>query len=219
MQLMLRTALEDKFTLTFAESLVEAERVLASGTYDLVLLDVLLPDGTGFELFERLKSTTLADVPVLFLTGQTEIDQRVKGLSLGADDYILKPFNAAELRARIAAHLRRREGGSTKQTTFTKAGFRVDTALQRVSQTAPGGGEQQLDLTRIEFKLLLHFLRNAGEIFSRAQLLKQVWGDDTHVSEHTVDTHISSLRKKIGLHNGEIKSVVKKGYCFQPAKP
>jgi len=218
MQLMLRAILEDTYTLTFAESLDEAERFVKTGNYDLILLDVILPDGSGFGLCEKLKSSgDLKNVPVIFLTGETDVDQRVKGLQLGADDYVLKPFDEAELRARVQSQLRRAESQFQGQTAFKAGKFKIDTAIQKAIVSTPGQPERDLDLTRIEFKLLVHFLKNPGRVFSRADLLKQVWGADTHVSEHTVDTHISSLRKKIGISGGEIKAIVRQGYLFASA--
>ncbi|MBX3022461.1 MAG: response regulator transcription factor [Bdellovibrionales bacterium] len=218
MQLMLCAALEDSYTITFADNISDAERFMKSVNFDLILLDVVLPDGTGFELCERMKgSAGSKNIPVIFLTGQTEVDQRVRGLKLGADDYVLKPFAQEELVARIESHLRRGEAQARTQTSFRVNGFRVDTETQKATAMMSDGSERDLDLTRIEFKLLVHFLRNLEKVFSRADLLRQVWGESTHVSEHTVDTHISSLRKKIGGSSGEIKAIVKQGYRFETA--
>jgi DNA-binding response OmpR family regulator len=127
----------------------------------------------------------------------------------------LKPFEPAELHARIDSHLRRSSRAAADSTSLRIAGLQIDIASQKAVLLGEGAVPQDLNLTRIEFKLLVLFLRNPGKIYSRAELLKQVWGEGTHVSEHTVDTHISSLRKKIGGARCQLKSIAKQGYCVE----
>lgn len=214
-QLLVRAALEDKHTITFAETIAEGERFMEAAIFDLILLDVVLPDGSGFDLCERFKAGPHKDVPILFLSAQVDVKDRVRGLNLGAEDYILKPFEAEELQARVSSHLRRSRSAQKNRSAFRAGNFLVDTTTQKVVLHAKNAEPREMDLTRIEFKLLVHFLRNPSKIFSRRDLLKHVWGEDTHVSEHTVDTHISSLRKKMAGSDCELKSVVKRGYCVE----
>lgn len=216
-QALIQSCLDDLSEVVCVSSLNEAERQLRQGPFDLLLLDVVLPDGDGFEFCERLRDRAeYAHLPLIFLTGKTQLDDRVRGLRLGGDDYIGKPFEPDELRARVEARLRRRSGDSLPSLK----GFRVDLDGQAVYfQDSAGGTEKNLELTRIEFKLLLIFMRHLDRFFSRAELLKKAWGDNTHVSDHTVDTHISSLRKKIAACPYQIKSVVKRGYRLEPLDP
>ena len=145
----------------------------------------------------------------MFLTGNAGVDQRVLGFELGADDYIVKPFEPKEFRARILAKIKRRTGKSS----FALSVFRIDLPTQKATMDT-SEGPVELTLTPIEFKLLVHFLRNEGQVFSREDLLTSVWGGTVHVSGHTVDTHISALRKKLGEYGSCFRAVVKRGYCF-----
>lgn len=219
MQLVVQAAVGSLCSLTCVTTIADAEKELAQGPYALILLDVELPDGNGFEFCKKLRGQErYGIVPIIFLTWKADVDQRVLGFSLGGDDYIVKPIEPKEFSARIEAKLKRRPQGPL-QTTFCKADFKVDLTSHRVfltSNNGVGNGEceKELNLTPIEFKLLIHFLRNEGVVLSREELLVAVWGDSVHVSAHTIDTHISSLRKKIAHTGHNLKAVVKKGYCF-----
>ncbi len=214
-QALIHSTLEGMGTIKCVGALAEAEEELRKTHFDLIILDVLLPDGDGFELCDRIRKTqSHAETPLIFLTGQSELDDKVRGLKLGGDDYIIKPFSPVELQARVLARLRRKP---SDQGQIRIEGFRVDHDTQTVFFQPPGQTEINLELTRIEFKLLLFFMKNIEQIFSRADLLQKVWGENTHVSEHTVDTHISSLRKKITMCPYQVKSVVKQGYKFELA--
>lgn len=214
-QALIQSTLESNGVIKCVGSIAEAEAELKKTHFDLIILDVLLPDGDGFELCDQIRKTqSHAETPLIFLTGQTEVDDKVRGLKLGGDDYIIKPFSPVELQARVLARLRRK---SFDQMPARIDGFRVDFDTQTVYFQPPGQNEINLELTRIEFKLLLFFIKNIEQIFSRADLLQKVWGENTHVSEHTVDTHISSLRKKITMCPYQVKSVIKQGYKFELA--
>ena len=216
-QTLIQSSLDQIAIIQCVSSIADAEKELNKNNYDLLILDVLLPDGDGFNFCQKLRNQPkFSDLPLIFLTGQTELDDKVKGLKLGGDDYIVKPFAPDELQARVQARLRRKPKDSS---TLSVDGFHIDFNAQAVffkgSQIEQ---EQNLDLTRIEFKLLVFFLRHIGKTFSRADLLQKVWGESTHVSEHTVDTHISSLRKKIVATGYQIKSVLKQGYKFESGR-
>lgn len=216
MQLVVQAAVGSLCSLTCVTTIADAQRELSMGPYALLLLDVELPDGDGFEFCRQLRAQEkFQHLPIIFLTWKSEVDNRVLGFSLGADDYIVKPIEPKEFSARIESKLKRRPQGPL-QTVFRKSDFRVDLTSHRVFlMTADKtSDESELNLTPIEFKLLVHFLRNEGVIISREELLTAVWGDSVHVSAHTIDTHISSLRKKISGTGHHLKAVVKKGYCF-----
>jgi two-component system, OmpR family, phosphate regulon response regulator PhoB len=219
MQLVVQAAVGNLCSLTCVTNIADAEKELAQGPYSLLLLDVELPDGNGFEYCKRLRDQEkFHNLPIIFLTWKSDIEQKVFGFSLGADDYIVKPIEPKEFVARVISKLNRRPKGPL-QTTFCKGDFRIDLTSHRVFLVTGEIPEKELNLTPIEFKLLVHFLRNEGVVLSREELLVAVWGDSVHVSAHTIDTHISSLRKKIAITGHSLKAVVKKGYCFSIIKP
>lgn len=164
---------------------------IRAGSPDIVILDIGLPDLNGFEVFREIRALT--QVPVIFLTARNEEIDRVTGLEMGADDYIVKPFSPRELTARVRAVLRRVQASSD----VTDAGhgpFVIDPP----SWTIEFHG-QALDLTRHEFQILNILLRSPGQIFSRDQLLDLVWDAPEHRLDRTVDTHIKNIRAKLRL--------------------
>jgi len=185
--------------------------------YQLIVLDLMLPGLDGLELCRRLRSQSIA-TPILMLTARsTELD-RVLGLELGADDYLTKPFSILELQARVKAILRRSElyAAPAAQHDGERIEFRalvIDVARRSVSIDA-----KAVELTAREFDLLLYFARHPGRVFSRGQLLDQVWGYSHTGYEHTVNSHINRLRKKIENGSGEpqyIETVWGVGYRFR----
>ena len=159
---------------------------LQRGGIDLVILDVGLPDRSGFEVCRELRAAST--VPVIFLTARNDEIDRVLGLELGADDYMAKPFSPRELVARVRARLRRHEGGEAQR----KGRFEIDATAHRIRYGGHG-----LDLTRYEHALLAELLRRPGAILSRAQLLDRAWADSLESGERTVDTHVKTLRAKL----------------------
>jgi DNA-binding response OmpR family regulator len=210
----LRTTLQHVGQLVFVSTIQQAEQAIAGENFSMVITDVNLPDGDGFSLIKKIRADRkTSDTPVFVLTGRTAVDDRVAGFALGADDYVLKPYEPSELAARVTRKLQRR-AMTGSQTSLVHGHFHADFLTQKISVLQADGTRAQLNLTPIESKLLIHFLQNDGQVFSRQALIKKIWGDSTHVSDHTVDTHISSLRKKIGESAQFIKAIVKKGYCF-----
>jgi two-component system, OmpR family, response regulator RegX3 len=159
---------------------------------DLVLLDVMLPDGSGFEVCRELRARSR--VPIIMLTARGEEADRVAGLELGADDYVVKPFSARELVARVRAVLRRTaEAGERKTEGATEVGeVRLDPA--RRSATFRG---EELELSRKEFDLLRLLIENAGSVVTRERLIDEVWDTNWFGSTKTLDVHVSGLRKKL----------------------
>jgi len=159
---------------------------------DLVVLDVGLPGIDGFEVLRRLRSTSA--VPVIMLTARTEEVDRVVGLTVGADDYVTKPFSPRELVARIAAILRRSTGmaGSMEAELLEFQGLTIDTGTREIICD-----ERQLDLSALEFDLLMALARSPRRVFTREQLMEEVWGWDYVGVDRVVDVHISSLRKEL----------------------
>jgi two-component system catabolic regulation response regulator CreB len=161
--------------------------------FELAVLDLGLPDMSGFELFSKLRQT-ISSLPILFLTARDNEVDKVAGLEMGADDYVVKPFSPREVAARIRAVLRRTgEANPSKPSSAKTMGpFLLDKAGMRVRFC-----NQPLLLTRIEFSLLSRLLEKPGHILTRQQLLDHVWADALEVSDRVVDTHIKTLRAKL----------------------
>ena len=168
--------------------------------YDLILLDIMLPEVDGFELMEYIRPL---GIPVIFLTAKDALDDRVKGVKMGAEDYIVKPFEVAELIARVEVVLRRYK---KTEDTFELNGLYVD-----ASSMVARRGDKEIPLTPKEFDLLLLFLRTPNTALYRENIYEKVWGGELEYGSKTVDLHVQRLRKKAGLEK-ELKSVSKVGY-------
>ena len=173
-----------------------AADLMEQNEYDLVLLDIMLPGPNGYELLEYLRPT---GTPVIFLTAKGTVSDRVRGLRLGADDYIVKPFDPMELLARVESVLR-----------VLKA---WDVAVDPTTHTVTKNGVP-VSLTPREYDLLMVLLHNRGVVFYRDILYERVWGTDSDLDTRTLDVHISRLRKKLGW-NGHIRTVSKVGYLLE----
>ncbi|WP_367395002.1 two-component system response regulator CreB [Cupriavidus sp. Agwp_2] len=186
---------------------------------DLVILDVGLPDANGFEVCRTLR--TFCDAPVIFLTARHEEIDRIVGLEIGADDYVVKPFSPRELAARVRAILRRaRGGGAPTAQPSGDAAFTHDKDGARLAYRG-----RWLDLTRYEYLLLALLVAHPGRIYTRAQLMELVWQDALDTSDRTVDTHIKTLRAKLrdATPEGEgaerIRTHRGMGYSLDPLQP
>lgn len=182
---------------------------------DLVLLDLMLPGIDGLEVCRRLRDDARTrDIPVVMLTAKGTESDVVVGLTLGADDYIVKPFNTSELMARIKAVLRRTEPreGEAQGEILTSGPLRVDLSKHVASlDGAP------IELTLSEFKLLTFLMKKKGRVFTRDQLLDAVVGPDVFVTARNIDVHVAALRKKLGKYGGCIITVRGVGYRFEEA--
>ena len=177
---------------------------------DLILLDWMLPLLSGIELLRQLRNRAdTREIPVIMMTARGEEGDRLRGLDGGADDYVTKPFSPAELVARVRAILRRHTGGYDAR--LTGGDIELDLETKRVLR-----GGTSIHLGPAEFRLLEHFMRNQGRVYSRDQLLDSVWGDDVYVGMRTVDVHIRRLRKAINVTGGPdvIRTVRSMGYAF-----
>jgi DNA-binding response OmpR family regulator len=185
--------------------------------YQLIVLDLMLPGMDGLELCRRLRSQSV-NVPVLMLTARSSELDRVLGLELGADDYLTKPFSILELQARVKAILRRVELSAQQLAANPGEKIEVGALEIDVSRRNVTIDDRPVDLTAKEFDLLLHFARHPGRVFSRGQLLDHVWGYSHNGYEHTVNSHINRLRKKIETNperSQYIETVWGVGYRFK----
>jgi two-component system, OmpR family, phosphate regulon response regulator PhoB len=192
-----------------AGSAEEAERAIRAQLPDVLVLDWMLPGESGLAFARRLRTDERTrELPILMLTARAMEQDKLSGLEAGADDYLTKPFSPKELAARIKAVLRRRAPQLAGDAVEIR-GLRLDPASRRVS-----AGEQRLALSPAEFRLLHFLMTHPGRIYSRAQLLDQVWGDHIYIEERTVDVHIRRLRKALepSGHDRLIDTVRGAGY-------
>ena len=182
---------------------IEAADLLEKNTYDLILLDIMLPGIDGYELLEYVRPL---NIPVIFITAKGTLEDRVKGLNLGADDYIVKPFQVAELVARVEAVLRR---SGKVNTVFSYFGVEVNTDSRTVIKDG-----KEIQFTAKEFDLLVELLRNKNIALSRSRLYETVWKEPFIGETRTLDSHIQRLRKKLDWED-HIKTVFRIGYRLE----
>lgn len=202
---LVRTALDGAgYRCTWAPDGEAAADLLEKEPFDLVLLDIMLPKIDGYELLEYCKSL---DVPVIFLTAKGSLEDRVRGLRLGAEDYITKPFELMELQARVETMLRR--CGKTGRVLALPPDIEIDTASHVVKKNG-----QPVALTAKEYDLLLLFVQNKNVALYRDRIYERVWGEEFLGDSRTVDLHIQRMRKKLGLE-GRLVPVYKVGYRLE----
>ena len=200
---------KSKYRVISAADGLEGLRLASEERPDAVILDVMLPRLNGFEVAKRMKGDpSTASIPLLILSAKGESEHRIKGLELGADDYLAKPFSPKELLLRIKALLRRRQA-SVAEEVLVVGPFTVDRTSLKV--TVEG---RRLDLTSTEFKLLSLLIGKEGFIQSREELLQEVWGYRNSVDTRTVDTHMRRLREKLGEHSPHLETIRGEGYRF-----
>lgn len=184
----------DGFSVSITGSAVEAEQIAPEA--QLILLDLMLPDGSGFDLIGRLRRQGLS-TPIIVLSSRDGEADRVAALETGADDYVTKPFSPREVVARVRAVLRRTGTQPEESGAERELPLQLDDTTRRATVSG-----RALDLTKVEFDLLAALLSSPGRVYTRAQLIDRVWGDGFAVSDRTIDSHVKSLRKKVGEAGG-----------------
>ncbi len=200
----------------WAKTLSEAENKLDDGSFDLILLDLQLPDGNGIDLCSKILAVS-PTTPIFILTASDDLSQKVLGFTAGADDYITKPFEALELKARIEAKFTKqdlltKELKSLKWKELEIVQSKQEVTILKDDKLTP------IDLTALEYKLLTYLAERPGEVLKRDVLLNDIWGENIYVYPRSVDTHISKLRKKLGDVSEIIESVHGVGYKFVPTE-
>ncbi|MBX2842954.1 MAG: response regulator transcription factor [Flammeovirgaceae bacterium] len=190
----------------------EAEDAIVSFPYEIVILDIMLPDGNGLDVLQSLKAEQ-KEAGVLIISAKNSLDDKLKGLDYGADDYITKPFHLPELNARVKAIYRRRHFDGSNEIVFNEIKINTDTYEVFVNET-------NLVLTRKEYELLIYFLANKNRVLTKQSIAEHLWGDhvDLYDSFDFVYQHIKNLRKKITQLDGKdyINTIYGMGYKFNP---
>lgn len=182
----------------------EAYELLDERIYQMIVLDVMLPDTDGWTILRKIRKEK--NIPVIMLTARSEEDDKLLGFDLGADDYVTKPFSAKELMARIKTVLKRNHVVTMGETIDIGA-MTINTSFHQIQVE-----DEEVDLTPLEYKLLMYLVDNRNIALNRNQILDGVWGFDYFGDERTVDTHVKRLRKKIGVAGSTIKTVRGVGY-------
>lgn len=201
---LLRMSLEKSgYSCTCVFDGAEAAAYLEYDRYDLILLDIMLPEIDGFELMEYIRPM---EIPVIFITARGKVADKVKGLRAGAEDYIVKPFEIAELLARVDVVLRRCR---KNEAMLNVGGLTIDTYSMKVTKD-----REEIHLTKKEYDLLLLFARNPGRALYRDTIYEHVWGGEYQYGSKTVDLHVQRLRRKVGWE-GRLRAVNKVGYRLE----
>jgi DNA-binding response OmpR family regulator len=211
-----KLALGNRFRVTQVSKETEVHDELFNRRYDLILLDVMLPDFDGFQMFTQLRhDDRTRNIPIIFLTGKNTTADEAMGLNLGADDYVVKPFEALKLRARVESRLNKNDEKRELQDWIRGGDIKLSVSSQKVV-ICEGEQETELALTRHEFQILNHLLRHEEQVVTREQLLSAVWAEKgIEVMDRVVDRHVSSLRKKLGTKATSIETTPGVGYCFR----
>ena len=206
---------ENNYIVSTAENALEANEKLSHFQFDLLVLDVMMPGKTGFDLTKEIKK--YSDLPIILLTAKGEVENRIKGLEIGADDYLPKPFELQELLARVRSQLRRQDWSNRTQERTNPALTFGDAEVNFETHEATFDGHP-VSLTRLEIDLLRYFADHPGRVLSREELLREVWGLSGEVRSRTVDNFVLRLRKLFEhdpANPRHILSVRGAGYVFQ----
>jgi two-component system phosphate regulon response regulator PhoB len=202
---------KEGFKVSVAGSLAEGKKLFLAETVNLIILDLMLPDGSGLDFCREIKSNpSSSSTPIVILTAKTDEVDRVVGFELGADDYVTKPFSVRELLLRVKAILKRAPSSTSQSIGEQIVGnLKIDFDAHIVLVKG-----EEIKLTALEFKLLKHFLDRRGRVQSRDQLLQDVWGYSSDITTRTVDTHIKRLREKLCSAGDYIQTIRGVGYKF-----
>jgi DNA-binding response OmpR family regulator len=211
-QFLIQSALGTDFKVTCADTGRHGVELAKEMKPDLILLDISLGEMDGFEVCHLLRGQKeTSTTPIIFLSSRNDAHSKVMGFDLGADDYIEKPFEAEELKARIRVRIKQHNMRKENLSVYENQGLRIDFLGHRVFIE-----DKEIPFSALEFKLLSYFVRNPDRVLSRERILNNVWGVDTFVTDRVVDSHIRSIRKKLGTFKDHIESIYGEGYRFNP---
>lgn len=214
-QAIVKGILGTQFQVSVVDTMARAKDLLAKEAFDMVILDAVLPDGDGFMLCAELRvGHETSNMPVIMLTARDTLSDKVAAFSYGADDYVTKPFEPLELKARIEAQAKRLRERRRTQNIVRRGRLRLSTEEYK-AYGAENGKECELKLTPMEFRLLQFLIKNEHRVVTRADILQGVWGTGVFVVDRVIDKHVSSLRQKLGSLADYIGTVPRLGYQFQ----
>lgn len=215
-QQLIKASIGFKYEVEMASSLDQARKKIQTTDYDLILMDVTLPDGISFDLVRELShDLENKQIPVIFLTGRTEIGDKMIGFSLGAYDYLTKPLDLVELLLRIDSHLLRNQKRRSSLENIKKGPLRFEVINFSLFLQNNDGSESRAEVTPLEFKILLKLAQNSNKVLSRQQLLDGVWGNNVFIEDRCIDKHICAIRKKVSPYGDHIKTISGVGYEFK----
>lgn len=201
-------AKQEEYTTILAKDGESALKSFNENSIDLVILDIMLPDFNGYEVAEKIRK--IKDVPIIMLSAKSQEEDKLRGFELGIVDYVTKPFSPRELMARIKVNLNKTLEKEQDRDKYTFEGVLIDRTAKKVFVDG-----REIELTIKEYELLNFLSQNKNVLFSREQILDKVWGIDFLGTDRTVDTHIKSLRKKIGKYRNHIVTLRGAGYRFE----
>lgn len=203
-----KTLQKEGFAADVAQNLEQAEIEVDVNEYDCILLDLNLPDGSGFSFLDQLRKDS-NQTPIVIMTARGDVEDRIKGLNLGADDYVPKPVNSNELIARVRAVIRRNSQNALPTITIEKL-------VVKPAEHVALANNKQLDLTAKEFAVLEYLALHSGQAITRTMLMEHIWGNDFDTFSNVIDVYIRNLRKKIKKHISEemITTIRGKGYVL-----
>ncbi len=200
-----------EYSLVFAKNINEAEREIAKNEFSAILMDIELPDGDGIRFYTKMvQDVKFKKIPTLIVSGHSDISNKLLAFSLGADDFISKPFDPLELNARVAARIKRSQGEAVDRQVKRVGDVEIDFDRQKALHMGHSK-EKDLGLTGIELKILSLLARRLEQVYSREQILTEVWGE-TFITDRTVDSHIAHLRSKIETTKLVVETVKNFGY-------
>jgi two-component system, OmpR family, phosphate regulon response regulator PhoB len=216
---LIQRSLGEDFSLTWFNTLAAGQRAVAAEKFDLVLLDLTLPDGDGLHFCSLLRADEKYDqLPVIILSARNTTAEQIVAFRVGADDYVKKPFSAEELKARISAKLRKKTNRESESFTIRAGDIEIDQSTHQV-WIGSGSERESVPFTALELKMLMYFCRQKNKVLDRNEILDAIWGTSVHVYARNVDTHVSKLRKKLGPCGDYIQSAHGRGYQFVPPEP
>ncbi len=211
-QFLIQTAISSEFQVLVADNGKDGFEVAKTQLPDLILLDINLGEMDGFEVCHMLRGyKDTAKLPIIFLSSRTDSHSKVMGFDLGAEDYVAKPFDVEELKARIKLRIKQHAAIKEAATTYELKGLKIDFIVHRVFID-----NKEVFFSALEFKLLSYFVRHPDRVLSREAILSNVWGSDMFVTDRVVDSHIRSIRKKLGPYRDHLQSIYGEGYRFNP---
>lgn len=204
------------FDITIASSETEALTAIRNTDFDLVLLDIVLLSGSGYSVLSEIqRDPTLSDIPIICISSKASLPEKVMAFNLGADDYLVKPFEFIEFKARVDSKIKKRRRQESHQFLLKSGALELNRNTYRAT-LAMENDKMDLDLSPIEFKILAFLVKNRERVLTREQILLGAWGNDSKAFDRAVDVHICSLRKKLKTHSNSIKAVHGIGYQFFP---